>query len=167
MVIGPFPSIVFILMRVGDTSKALPVINPQWKIGIVAASFYEEEIDALIASARTCLINAGIADANITVSLVPGSFEIPLAGEWMASSKKFDALIALGIIVQGQTKHADLIAQESARGIMDIQLKHQIPFAFEILWVPDLDHARARADKGAEAAMAVLHSLAEKARLAS
>ncbi len=154
-------------MQKADFTKALPKVDPTWQIGIVAASFYREEIDALIASAKKCLTDAGIPNTNITVSEVPGSFEIPLAGSWMAETEKFDALIALGIIVQGQTKHADLIAQESARGIMDIQLKYHIPFAFEILWVPDLEHARARSDKGAEAAMAVLHSLAEKARLAS
>lgn len=154
-------------MRKGDSAKAFPAVDSSWRVGIVAASFYKEEIDALIHSAQECLTEGGIPEGNITIAYAPGSFEIPLIGEWMAASKKFDALIALGIIVQGQTKHADLIAQESARGIMDIQLKHRIPFAFEILWVSDLAHARARGDKGREAAMAVLHSLAEKARLDS
>lgn len=154
-------------MRTGDSAKAFPKVDPSWKVGIVAASFYKEETDALIASAKECLREAGLPDANVSVWQVPGSFEIPLMGEWLASAKKVDALIGIGIIVQGETKHADLLAQESARGLMDVQLKHQIPFAFEILWVDDLAYARARADKGAEAAMAVLHSLAEKARLAS
>ncbi len=154
-------------MRTGDTSTAFPKINPSWKIGIVAASFYKEEIDALIASAKECFAEAGIPDANVTVHPAPGSFEVPLIGEWLAASRKVDALIGLGIIVQGETKHADLLAAESARGLMDVQLKHGLPFAFEILWVSDIAHARARGDKGREAAMAVLHSLAEKARITS
>jgi 6,7-dimethyl-8-ribityllumazine synthase len=78
-----------------------------------------------------------------------------------------DALIGLGIIVQGETKHADLLAAESTRGLMDVQLQYKLPFAFEILWVDDIAHARARSEKGAEAAIAVLHSLAEKALMDS
>jgi 6,7-dimethyl-8-ribityllumazine synthase len=152
-------------MHKSDSAQAFPKVDPQWKVGIVAASFYKEETEAMITSAKTCFTEAGIPAANVSVHPAAGSFEIPLVGEWLASAKKVDALIGLGIIVQGETKHADLLAQESARGLMDVQLKHSIPFAFEILWVSDLAHARARGDKGREAAMAVLHSLAEKARI--
>ena len=154
-------------MRNADASQAFPKVDSSWKVGIVAASFYKKETDALIASAKECLLEAGIPASNISVHPAAGSFEIPLVGEWLASAKKVDALIGLGIIVQGETRHADRLAQESARGLMDVQLKHGIPFAFEILWVDDLAYAAARGDKGREAAMAVLHSLAEKARISA
>jgi 6,7-dimethyl-8-ribityllumazine synthase len=142
-------------------------VDPTWKIGIVAASFYKEETDAMIESARKALMHAGIPEGNILFYPVAGSFEIPLLGAALAKAKKVDALIGIGIIVQGETKHADLLAAESARGIMDVQLQYHIPFAFEVLWVNTLADAKARANKGEEAAQAVLLSLAELARLHS
>lgn len=154
-------------MRTDSPQRRFPKVDPAWKIGIVAATFYREEIDMLIASAKDYLLAAGIPEANISIWEVPGSYEIPLLGEALADAKKVDAMLGLGIIVQGQTKHADLIAQESARGMMDIQLRHKIPFAFEILWVEALEHARTRGSKGEEAASAALHSLAELSRLHS
>lgn len=142
-------------------------VDTSWRIGIVAAAYYKEETEAIVASAKEALIEAGISEKNISEWSAPGSFEIPLIGECLAESDEVDALIGIGIIVQGETKHADLIAAESARGIMDVQLRHKIPFAFEILWVHTLEEARERAGKGKEAAIAVLHSLAEKARIPS
>ena len=74
-------------------------------------------------------------------------------------------MIGLGIIVEGETHHGALLAAETARGIMDTQLRFSIPFAFEILYVKSLEQARKRADKGAEAAYSALHSLAELHRI--
>jgi len=142
-------------------------VDSTWRIGIVAAAYYKEETDALVQSAKETLLEAGIPDDQISEWSAPGSFEIPLIGECLAAAHEVDALIGIGIIVQGQTKHADLLAQESARGIMDVSLRHGIPFAFEVLWVNDLQEARERSEKGREAAIAVLHSLAEKARIHS
>ncbi len=105
------------------------------------------------------LLKNGIQESNITLCEVPGSFEIPLIGRNLAEKKSVDALIALGVIVQGETHHAKLIATESARGIMDIQLRYGIPFAMEILFVEDLALARDRTDKGVVAARTVLQSL--------
>ena len=142
-------------------------INQEWRVGIVAATFYKEEIDALIASAKSFLVQAGLPEANITVHHVPGSFEIPLIGSALAEMHKVDALIGIGIIVQGETFHANLLAAEVARGIMEVQLQFGIPFAFEVLWVNKLAEAQARLNKGEEAAKAVLQSLAELARIES
>lgn len=119
----------------------------------------------MVAGARETLEQAGVKAENITEHPVAGSFEIPLIGLVLASEKKVDALIGLGIIVEGETHHAELLAQESARGMMDVQLKTQIPFAFEVLYVDDLAQAQERSkgidNKGGEAARAVLHSLAQ------
>lgn len=146
-------------------------IDPSWRIGIVAASFYPQETAALVAGARTALIGAGIPAAQITEHAAAGSFEVPLIGSVLAESGLVDALIGIGIIVEGQTHHARLLAEAAARGIMDVQIGTGIPFAFEILYVSDFSQARERAsgegNKGREAAYAVLHSLVEIKRVQS
>lgn len=158
-------------MRSGHTPSQAPAIDPTWKIGIVFSSFYTEEIGALVEGAKEALVAAGVDPAHITEHAAAGSFEIPLIGSILASEGKVDALIALGIIVEGETQHARLLATEVARGIMDVQLQYQIPFAFEVLYVNSLEQAKARSsgadNKGAEAAHAVLHSLAEIRKLRS
>lgn len=155
-----------------DQTPATPIhADASWKIGIVHSTYYKEEIDQLVAGAKDVLREAGLPDANVSLHPVPGSFEIPLIGRELAEQGKLDALMAFGIIVQGETKHADLLGTEVARGIMEIQLRYGIPFAFEVLHVLSFEQAKARAGgpqgKGREAAYAVLHSLAELNRIRS
>ncbi len=137
--------------------------NPDWRIGIVASSFYKEEIDGLVEGAIKTLTSAGIPDEHIMIHRVPGSFEIPLIGAALAQSGQVDGLIGLGIIVEGQTQHARLLAENVTAAMMDVQMKYILPFAFEVLYVNDLKDARTRSigenNKGVEAAYAVLQSL--------
>ena len=146
-------------------------INPGWRIGIVRSSYYKEEVTGLTEGARSVLLRVGIPEGNIRIYDAPGSFEIPLIGAALARHDQADALIGLGIIVEGETEHARLLAENVARGIMDVQISYQIPFAFEVLYVRDLEDARKRStgqqNKGAEAATAVLQSLAELSRIHS
>ena len=144
-----------------------PGINRAWRIGIVHSSFYKEEVAALVEGAVQVLKDAGISAAHIKTYAVPGSFEIPLIGAALAGEREADALIGLGIIVQGETHHARLIAEQAARGIMDVQVQYGVPFAFEILFVDTIALARERLDRGEEAALAVLHSLAELKKIGS
>ncbi|TSC79945.1 MAG: 6,7-dimethyl-8-ribityllumazine synthase [Candidatus Peregrinibacteria bacterium Gr01-1014_25] len=156
-------------MRTTPPSTDLPNADPAWRIGIVYATYYKEEIAGLVDAATATLREAGVLEANVTLHPAPGSFEVPLIGRALADAKAVDALIGFGIIVQGETKHADLLATESARGIMDVQMRFGLPFAFEILHVHHLDQARERSvgpgSKGREAAYAVLHSLKELQRI--
>lgn len=145
----------------GNSQFTIGNANPEWKIGIVHSMFYPEEMEKLVASAKDTLIEAGVSEENISIHQAAGSFEVPLIGSTLAKSKKVDALIGLGIIVQGETHHADLIAAEAARGIMEVQLQYAIPFAFEIIYVDDIETARRRLEKGREAALTSLHSLAK------
>jgi len=152
----------------GTSSSSLPeVVNPAWRIGIVASQFNEPEVSAMVESATNALLESGISADNINKYTVAGSFEIPLIGEALARAGHVDALIGLGIIVQGETQHADHLAREAVRGIMDVQLKYSIPFAFEVLHVKTIEQASARSNKGREAAVAVLHSLAQLTSLQS
>lgn len=155
-------------MKVRKKSKAVKV-NPKWKIGIVASEFYPKEMMSLIKGAHDTLLKAGIKEKNIVIHRIPGSFEIPLIGAALAKKKKVHALIGIGIVVKGETKHADLIAKEAARGMMDVQVTYRIPFACEVLLVSSLKQAQDRtkgaANKGREAATTVLQSLAKLSHL--
>lgn len=148
-----------------DTLPIIPSANPSWKIAIIHASYYPGEVAAMVKSAKDALLAAGVPGNNISVHAVHGSFEIPLMGSVMAQKQEVDALIGIGVIVEGETEHGNLIAEATAHGIMDVQVRFGMPFAFEVLYVKSLKDAQARANKGAEAAAAVLASLAVKGAL--
>lgn len=143
------------------------VVDPSWKVGIVASLWHREIIDPMIESARKTLVDAGMKDDHVSVHDAPGSFEVPLIGS--ALIERVDALIGFGIVLQGETMHAQLIAQATTQAMMNLQIAHRKPFAFEILHVLDIEQAKARAggthNKGFEAAHAVLLSLAELRRI--
>lgn len=135
------------------------------RIAIVHSTYYKEEMEALVRSGVDALKVAGVPKENISLYPAPGSFEIPLIGAVLAEHRKVDALIGLGIIVEGETHHARLLAENVARGIMDVQIRYRIPFAFEVLYVDSMEFARQRLGKGKEAAGAVLSSLAQIERI--
>lgn len=156
-------------MKNKEFSSGSFAVDPSWKIGLVASAYYKEEIDALCSGACSFLKAAGIRPDNIVRYDVPGSFEIPLIGAQLAEKKSVDALIGFGIIIEGETQHARLIAEQTARGIMDVQVRYRVPFAFEVLYVKSLAQVRERSigdgNKGKEAANAVVHSLAQLSAL--
>jgi 6,7-dimethyl-8-ribityllumazine synthase len=118
------------------------------RLGIVASRFNEEICGKLLDGARA---EAQKLKAEVTVISVPGALEIPLALQWMAQSGRFDALVALGAVIRGDTYHFDIVANESARGVMDVMLECGTPIANGILTTDDEKQAAARLDKGAEA----------------
>jgi 6,7-dimethyl-8-ribityllumazine synthase len=118
------------------------------RLGIVASRFNEEICGKLVERARA---EAQKLKAECTVVSVPGALEIPLALQWLAQSGRFDALIAVGAVIRGETSHFDIVANESARGVMDVMLDFGVPVANAILTTDDEAQASARLDKGAEA----------------
>jgi 6,7-dimethyl-8-ribityllumazine synthase len=118
------------------------------RLGIVAARFNEEICGKLLERARA---EAQKLKADCTVIEVPGALEIPLALQWLAQSGRYDALVALGAVIRGDTYHFDVVANESARGVMDVALDFGLPVANGILTTDDETQASARLDKGAEA----------------
>jgi 6,7-dimethyl-8-ribityllumazine synthase len=119
------------------------------RLGIVASRFNEELSTELLARAKAQADKLGIED--LTVNTVPGALEIPLALQWLAQSGEFDALVAVGCVIRGDTYHFEIVANESARGVMDVALECGLPVANGILTTDDEAQARARLDKGAEA----------------
>lgn len=110
------------------------------------------------------LLSQGIKKKYIDVIHVPGSFEIPLFCQKLAQTKNYDALIALGVIIKGDTHHFELVASECARGVMDVMLRHEVPIIFEVLAGEKEDMEKRCGDdeynKGIEAANAALQLLA-------
>jgi 6,7-dimethyl-8-ribityllumazine synthase len=122
-------------------------------IGIVQARFNAGITDALATACKTELLALGVPEKNITLVQVPGALEIPVALMAMADKLKFDALIALGCIIRGETYHFELVANESGAGVSRVALDYQVPIANAILTTETLDQAIARqTDKGRDAA---------------
>jgi 6,7-dimethyl-8-ribityllumazine synthase len=116
------------------------------RFAIVAARFYQEIAQHLVDGAKRGLRDCGVADADVGVYDVPGCFELPLACRSLIDTDRFDALVAVGVVVRGETPHFDFIAGECARGIMDVQLETGIPIGFGVLTTEDLAQAQERAD---------------------
>ncbi len=122
-------------------------------IGIVQARFNEGITNALAEACKQELIALGVDPKNITHVQVPGALEIPCALQAMAESDKFDALVALGCIIRGETYHFELVANESGAAVTRLALDYQLPIANAILTVENLGQAMARQDeKGCDAA---------------
>lgn len=123
------------------------------KVGIVLSRFNTEVGEGLLKACKDKLVVLGVADADITLATVPGALETPVVLQAMANSEQFDALIALGAIIRGETYHFEVVANESARGVSEVQLQYGIPVANAILTTENDEQALARIDvKGAEAA---------------
>lgn len=133
------------------------------RIGIAVSEFNGDITEKLLSGAQKELLRAGVSHKNIIIVRVPGSFELPLSCQKMAKTGRFDALIALGCVIKGETDHYYYIAGEVAAGIMEVMLKYDIPIGFGVLTTDTLAQAKARStvkeNKGAEAARAVLRLL--------
>lgn len=127
------------------------------QIGIVLSRFNPEIGDGLLSACKAELLKLGVASDAITIATVPGALETPLLLQHMALSEKFDALIALGAIIRGETYHFEVVSNESARGIAEVQLNTGVPVANAILTTEDDDQAIERMHiKGAEAAQVAI-----------
>ena len=127
------------------------------RIAIVQSRFNPDIGEGLLASALRALREAGVAEDRITVVTVPGALEIPLALQRLAQLRDYDALVALGAVVRGDTYDFDIVANESAAGLASVQLEFGVPIGNGILTCDTEAQARARmAAKGGEAALAAL-----------
>ena len=134
------------------------------RLGIVASRFNDALSGKLLQGARDEAAKLGLKD--VVVEQVPGALEIPLALQWLAQTGKFDCLVAIGCVVRGDTYHFEIVANESARGLMDVALEYGIPVANGILTTDDEKQAEARLDKGAEAVRVALEMARLRAKVA-
>ena len=128
------------------------------RVGVVHSRFNEEICNALLETARAEIARSGAEAEFVSVA---GALEIPLALQWLAQSGRFDALVALGAVIRGETYHFEVVSNESARGIMEVALECGLPVANGVLTTEDEAQALARREKGADAVRVAL----EMARL--
>ena len=134
------------------------------KFAIVVAEWNSEVTEALYSGALKTLMKYGATKDNIIKKYVPGSFELTLGAQWMAEQKEIDAVICLGCVIQGDTKHFDFICQAVANGITDVNLKYNKPVIFGVLTPNSQEQALERAggkhgNKGDEAAITAIKML--------
>ena len=136
-----------------DKGTADKLDGKKLHIGIVQARFNEGITNALAAACRAELLALGVQEKHITHVLVPGALEVPVALQAMAESDEYDALIALGCIIRGETYHFELVANESGAGVTRLSLDYQIPIANAIITTENMEQAIARqTEKGMDAA---------------
>jgi len=140
-------------MQGSDKGDAARLDGEELRIGIVRARF-NDAITARLAEACLAELRAlGVSERHVRHVTVPGALEIPVALQAMAAREEFDALIALGCIIRGETYHFELVANESGAGVTRVALDHELPIANAILTVENEAQALARADeKGRDAA---------------
>ena len=127
------------------------------RLAVVQSRFNEDIGAGLLSGCLAELARLGVADADITCTTVPGALEVPLALKALAQSGRFDALVALGAVIRGETYHFEIVSNESARGITDVQLNTGIPIANAVLTTENDDQALVRmVQKGTEAAQAAV-----------
>jgi 6,7-dimethyl-8-ribityllumazine synthase len=126
-------------------------------IGIVQARFNQDVTNALAKACWDELLARGVEERNIEHVQVPGALEVPVALQAMADKGGYDALIALGCVIRGETYHFELVSNESAAGVTRVSLDYQLPIANAILTTEDMDQALARQDeKGRDAAVVAI-----------
>lgn len=134
------------------------------RFAVVSARFYADLADWLEDGALRALRDCGVRDEDVRVYRVPGCFELPPAASRIIAAGEADAVVALGVVIRGETPHFDYVAGECARGIMDVQLATGVPVGFGVLTTLTLAQAQERADpqrgdKGYQAALAAARLL--------
>lgn len=131
------------------------------RFGIIASRFNSFIVDSLLNGAIDALKRHGSDDGSIQIVRVPGAFEMPLVASRMAAKKEYDAIIALGAVIRGGTPHFEYVAGECTKGLAAVSTQHDIPVAFGVLTVDNIEQAIERAgtkagNKGVEAAMSAI-----------
>ena len=131
------------------------------RFGLIAPRFNSFIVEQLVAGAIDAIVRHGGKEEDVTIVRVPGSFEIPLAAQSMAQSKKFDAVVALGAVIRGSTSHYDLVCSEAAKGIAKASMDSGIPVLFGVVTTDSIEQAIERAgtkagNKGFDAAVGAI-----------
>ncbi|NLZ63663.1 MAG: 6,7-dimethyl-8-ribityllumazine synthase [Lentisphaerae bacterium] len=127
------------------------------RFAIVCARFNDIFVSQLLGGAVDCLLRHGAHENDIAIAWVPGSYEIPLAAQRLADSGKFDAVICLGVVIQGSTAHASYINAEVSKGLAQISLSRNLPVIYGVVTTEDIEQAIERSgskagNRGASAA---------------
>ncbi|CAN5561784.1 hypothetical protein BH09PSE5_BH09PSE5_10780 [soil metagenome] len=152
----------------GDADVTIdPAAASKLRIGIVRARFNDGLTQALAKRCTTKLAALGVPSDNMSEVTVPGALEISLALDAMAATRQFDALVAIGCVIRGETYHFELVSNECGAGVTRVSLDRRIPIANVVLTVENDEQAWARVEKGAEAATVAVEMALLLERLAA
>ena len=131
------------------------------RFGVVVSRFNEFLTSKLLGGALDCLHRHGANEDDITVAWVPGAYELPLVAKKMAESKKYDAIIAIGVVIRGATSHYDYVCNEAAKGIAQASMSTGVPVSFSLVTTENIEQAIERAgtkagNKGADGALTAI-----------
>ncbi|MGB5259754.1 MAG: 6,7-dimethyl-8-ribityllumazine synthase [Gammaproteobacteria bacterium] len=134
------------------------------RIALLVSRFNSFVVESLLAGAIDTLKRHGADERDLQIVRVPGAYEMPIAAQRLAASKRFEAIIALGAVIRGGTPHFEYVAGECTKGLSQVSLAHDIPIAFGVLTVDTIEQAIERAgtkagNKGAEAAMSAIEMI--------
>src|SRR5919201_4837163 len=140
------------------------------RLSVLASRFNEQIVEKLLSGALDALERHGIHRENIDVVWVPGAWELPIAARRLLASERYDALVAVGAVIRGDTPHFDYVAGEASRGLSDASAAFETPIGFGVLTCDNIAQAEARAggehgNKGWDAALAALEMADLFARL--
>ncbi len=155
------------LKNLSDFDSALLPSAKGMRIGIVVSEWNKEITEALYQGAIRTLVETGCSEKDIIKYMVPGSFELSIGAQWLAEKENPDAIICLGCVIQGETRHFEFICHAVAKGLTDLSLKFSKPFIFGVLTPDNQEQALARAggkhgNKGVEAAVTAIKMVALK-----
>jgi 6,7-dimethyl-8-ribityllumazine synthase len=129
-------------------NRVAPVLDGAGvRVAVLCARFNDLITFRLLDGARRGLASTGVAESDVHVAWVPGAFELPLAAKAHAQSGAFDAVIALGAVIRGETTHYEVVSNGAARGVQEASLATDVPILFGVLTVEDLDQALARSEE--------------------
>ena len=151
-------------MKKTNLSEYDPTTVPdagEYRIGIIAAEWNPEVTDALLHGAVNTLLGLGVSNENLVVKRVPGTFELSSAADMMLTFMSLDAVICIGCVIQGETRHFEFICQAVSQGITNVSLKYHKPVIFSVLTTDTMQQALDRAggkhgNKGIEGAITAL-----------
>ena len=131
------------------------------RIALLVSRFNSFVVESLLEGALDTLKRHGAEERDLQIVRVPGAYEMPIAAQRLAASKRFDAIIALGAVIRGGTPHFEYVAGECTKGLSAVSLQHDIPIAFGVLTVDTIEQAIERAgtkagNKGGEAALSAI-----------
>ncbi len=157
-------------MTTTSTSLALTASGSGRRIGIVAAQWHADIVEMLVVGAIDTLRSAGVAESDIVIARVPGSYEIPVAASTMIATQRVDAVITLGVIVRGETAHFEYVASPVAHALMDLSVRSGVPCMFGVLTTENIEQAWERTGgihghKGRESAAGALDLVATLTQL--
>ena len=149
-------------LGVHEVSKNIEIEDAT--VGIVVSRWNSMITEAMLAGAISTLKANGVKKDSITIVHCPGSYEIPLTAQWLLETKRYDGVIALGVVIRGGTPHFKYVCNAVNRGVIDLNLRFSTPVTFGILTTDNvqqaLDRAGDKGNKGSEAALALLEMIA-------